>query len=127
MATRARKARSVGSELPATYREFVKRFPKLADANEAVAAAVEEAGPLDEKARALVKIGICTGQGLDTALRTHVLRALRAGATPAEVEQAVLLAINTIGFPATMAAWKRAREEIGRARRTRAPRPSGRR
>lgn len=115
MPTRPQRPKAPRSELPATFRAFNQGYPKIASAHQEIAAAVEEAGPLDTKTRALVKIGICTGQGLDTALRTHVLRALQAGATPAEVEQAVLLAVNTIGFPATMAAWKRAREEITRS------------
>jgi 4-carboxymuconolactone decarboxylase len=66
---------------------------------------VEAAGPLDAKTLALIKIGICVGAGLESALRSHVRRAMQHGATPAEVEQAILLGMNTVGFPRTVAAW----------------------
>ena len=46
-------------------------------------------GPLDAKAKALVKIGICVGAGLESALRSHVRRAGEAGASREEIEQAI--------------------------------------
>lgn len=102
------------SRPPATYREFVARFPALGAAHESAAEAVAAAGPLDAKARALIKIGISLGAGLDSALRSHVRQALHAGATEAEIEQAVLLAFNTLGFPRTVAGWSWARQQIER-------------
>jgi len=113
-ARRPRAGRASG-DLPETFKEFTARHPGLADAHRAIAAGVEGAGPLDARTRSLVKIGICAGRGLDSALRSHVRRAREAGVSPAEIEQAVLLAMNTIGFPETVAAWKRAREELARA------------
>ena len=72
------------------------------------------AGPLDAKTLALIKIGICIGAGLESALRSHVRRAMQHGATPAEVEQAILLGMNTVGFPRTVAAWSWAQEQFKR-------------
>jgi alkylhydroperoxidase/carboxymuconolactone decarboxylase family protein YurZ len=92
----------------------VKRFPALGRAHESIAKAVEEAGPLDAKTLALVKIGICVGAGLESALRSHVRRAMQHGATAAEVEQAILLGMNTVGFPRTVAAWSWATQQIER-------------
>jgi len=43
-----------------------------------------------------------------------VRKALAAGATVAEIEQAVLLTMNTCGFPRTVAAWQWARMQIER-------------
>jgi 4-carboxymuconolactone decarboxylase len=102
------------SKVPGTYKEFVKRFPALGRAHESIAKAVEDAGPLDAKTLALVKIGICVGAGLESALRSHVRRAMQHGATPAEVEQAILLGMNTVGFPRTVAAWSWAQEQFKR-------------
>jgi len=62
----------------------------------------------------MVKIGICIGAGLESALRSHVRRALQHGATPAEIEQAILLGMNTVGFPRTVAAWSWAQEQFKR-------------
>jgi AhpD family alkylhydroperoxidase len=101
-------------KLPATFKDFITRFPALGDAHESVADAVAAAGPLDAKTCELIKIGISLGAGLDSAVRSHVRKALQAGATEAEIEQAVLLAYNTLGFPRTVAAWTWARQQIDR-------------
>lgn len=99
---------------PGTYREFVTKFPALGRAHEDIAKAVESAGPLDAKTLALVKIGICVGAGLESALRSHVRRAMQHGATADEVEQAILLGMNTVGFPRTVAAWSWAKQQFER-------------
>lgn len=101
------------AEVPGTFKDFIKTHPDLGAAHERIANAVERAGPLDAKTLALVKIGICIGAGLESALRSHVRRALHHGAAPEEVEQAILLAMNTVGFPRTVAAWSWAREQFG--------------
>lgn len=94
------------SEPPATFRRFVAKFPALGAAHESVAKAVDAAGPLDRKTCELIKIGLSIGAGLETAVRSHVRRATEHGATEAEIEQAILLAMNTLGLPRTVAAWK---------------------
>lgn len=109
-APRARRAAAV----PGTFVDFISKHPQLGRAHESIAKAVERAGPLDGKTLSLVKIGICIGAGLESALRSHVRRAIQQGATPAEVEQAVLLGMNTVGFPRTVAAWSWAREQFRR-------------
>lgn len=102
------------NEVPGTFKAFISRFPDLGKAHECVAQAVEGAGPLDGKTLALIKIGICVGAGLESALRSHVRRAMQRDATPAEVEQAILLGMNTVGFPRTVAAWSWAQEQFER-------------
>jgi alkylhydroperoxidase/carboxymuconolactone decarboxylase family protein YurZ len=101
-------------QVPGTYLEFVQRFPSLGRAHESIAGAVESAGPLDAKSLALIKIGICLGAGLESALRSHVRRAMQHGATSVEIEQAILLGMNTVGFPRTVAAWSWAMEQFRR-------------
>lgn len=104
------KAKPAVGKLPKTYLEFVSRFPKAAKAHEDMAKAVDAAGPLDRKTCALIKIGISLGAGLESAVRSHVRRAREAGASDTEIEQAILLAMTTCGFPRTVAAWKWSRE-----------------
>lgn len=99
---------------PAAFREFIGAYPELGAAHERVAKAVESAGPLDAKTLALVKIGLCIGAGLESALRSHVRRAMLHGATQQEIEQTILLGMNTVGFPRTVAAWSWAREQFRR-------------
>jgi 4-carboxymuconolactone decarboxylase len=104
------------SMLPNTFRQFVSRFPEIVDCHENMAKAVDETGPLDAKTCALIKIGICTGAGMESALRSHVRRATQAGATEAEIEQAILQSMNTCGFPRTVAAWSWAQIQFERDR-----------
>ena len=107
---------SPGPKLPKTFRAFVTKFPEIGEAHEKVAQAVDKAGPLDRKTCELIKIGISLGAGLESAVKSHVRRALEHGATTEEVEQAILLGMNTRGFPATVAAWQWAWEQIQRER-----------
>ena len=100
--------------LPQTFKDFIHRYPELGRAHEDVAQAVEQYGPLDAKHCELVKIGICVGAGLESALRSHVRRAMQHGATREEIEQAILLAMNTCGFPRTVAAWQWAQVQFER-------------
>ncbi len=100
--------------LPKTYKDFITKFPALGATHEAVAKAVDAVGPLDAKQCALIKMGICVGGNLESAFRSHVRRAIQHGATPEEIEQAVLLGMNTVGFPRTVAAWQWAWKQIQR-------------
>ncbi|QDT65118.1 carboxymuconolactone decarboxylase family protein [Calycomorphotria hydatis] len=105
------------SKLPKTFREFSARFPELANAHQTTAEYVDKISDLDTKTCALVKIGISLGAGLESALRSHVRRAKQAGATEEEIEQAIMLGMNTIGFPQTVAGWSWARVQFERDRK----------
>ena len=107
----------MSDKLPGTYRAFVERFPELGEAHDKVAGAVAGIGPLDEKTRELVKVGISLGAGLESATKSHVRRSLEAGATVEELEQAIMLGMNTVGFPATVAAWSWMNQQVERSRR----------
>lgn len=108
------QTKPIQRELPKTFKDFVSKFPELGKAHESIAKAVQSYGPLDQKTCELIKIGISIGAALETATRSHVRRALEHGATQAEVEQAVLLAYNTCGFPRTVMAWQWARQQMDR-------------
>jgi 4-carboxymuconolactone decarboxylase len=58
----------------------------------------------------LIKLGMAAATRSESAVHSHVHRALEAGATAKEVEHAILLGVTTIGFPNMMAAltWARA-------------------
>ena len=101
-------------KLPGAFREFIRLFPALGDAHQQIAEAVERYGPLDAKTLELVKIGISVGARLESATRSHVRRAVQNGATPEEVQQVVLLAYNTCGWPQTVMAWGWAKEQLER-------------
>ena len=109
MATGKKKEKR-SSQLPKTFMSFVKQFPEIGGAHESIARAVDRIGPLDRKTCELIKIGISVGAGLETATRSHVRRAIEHGAAKAEIEQAILLAVNTCGFPRAVAAWRWAQQ-----------------
>lgn len=90
--------------VPKRFKKFQEDYPKVATAYEALGNAVHEAGPLDSKTRALIKLGISAGAKLEGAFHSHVRKALAAGVTKEEMVHAVLLTLPTIGLPSMMAA-----------------------
>jgi alkylhydroperoxidase/carboxymuconolactone decarboxylase family protein YurZ len=51
-----------------------------------------------------VKLALAVGARLEGGVHAQVRKALEAGVTPAELHHVALLAMPTIGFPASMAA-----------------------
>jgi len=92
------------AKLPKRFVDFSAQEPEIARAHEALGEAVHGAGPLDERTRALVKLGIAVGAGREGSVHSMARKAVEAGLTPAEIRHAVLLALPTLGFPSTMAA-----------------------
>lgn len=90
--------------IPKRYQKFQNDFPQVAKAYESLGNAVHQAGPLDDKTRALIKLAISTGARLEGAVHSHARKALKAGCTPEEMTHTVMLAMPTIGLPSTMAA-----------------------
>lgn len=105
-------ANKESSPLPGSYQQFIQQYPDLGKAHEHIASVVEQVASLDAKTCALIKIGICVGAGLESALRSHVRRAVKNGASRNEIEQAILLGMNTVGFPRTVAAWTWANKQF---------------
>jgi alkylhydroperoxidase/carboxymuconolactone decarboxylase family protein YurZ len=106
-------------ELPETYRQFVGHFPKLAHAWELTAEAAAE-GPLDERTRRLVKLGMAMAAMREGAVHSGVRKSLAAGAAPAEIEQLVVLLAGTIGFAGAAAVYTWVRDLLGEPRTPRA-------
>lgn len=90
--------------LPPSYQQFQAKYSTVWEAYNQLGAAVHNAGPLDDRARALVKLGMAIAAQQEGGLHSQVRKALEAGLTIDEIRHAVLLAIPTVGFPATMAA-----------------------
>jgi alkylhydroperoxidase/carboxymuconolactone decarboxylase family protein YurZ len=108
-------------QLPKPYQRFKQENPAVAAAHDAMGKACAEAGPLDARARELVRLGIAIGGRLEGAVHSHVRRAIEAGAAPAEIRHVVALAAPTVGFPTTVAAFTWVEEVL------RTPRPGRRR
>lgn len=98
--------------LPEVYQQFEKRFPTVKEAFDSLGAAEHKAGPLGEKERRLVKLGVAVGAESEGAVRSHVRKLLGIGASEDEILHSIVLALTTIGFPATNAALSWAEEVL---------------
>ena len=85
--------------LPVAYRDFRATYPEVANALDHLGQAADGAGPLDERTRRLLHLGIAIGALAEGAVRSNVRKALDAGASVDEIRQVSLLAITTSGFP----------------------------
>jgi len=90
--------------LPFSYKRFKKEFPKIEKEYEKLANQCHTSGPLDEKTRRFIKLGIAVGSESEGAVKSHTRKALAIGISPEEIRHAVLLALTTIGFPKMIAA-----------------------
>jgi 4-carboxymuconolactone decarboxylase len=100
---------------PQMYRDFVTRFPKLAQAWDSIHEGGTQAGPLDEKTRRLVKLAIAIGAKQRGAVTSSVRKGLAEGITLEEMEQTAALAASTLGLPATVASWGWIKETADKA------------
>jgi 4-carboxymuconolactone decarboxylase len=90
--------------LPKKFQKFTEDYPDVAAAYDKLGTAVHKSGPLDEKTRALIKLGISTGAWLEGAVHSHTRKAIAAGCSKEEIRQTVILSLPTVGLPSMMAA-----------------------
>lgn len=102
MTTKSKSTTARSARLPARYVQFQKNYPQVFNAYDALGLATQEAGPLEGKVRALVKLAIAVGGQLEGAVHSHTRRALEAGCSAEEIRHVALLATTTLGFPGMM-------------------------
>ena len=91
--------------LPNSVTQFGQKYPKIWQAFDRLASECHEnGGPLDERARRLVKLGIAIGAEREGAVHSATRLALDSGVSPDEIAHAAILAITTIGWPGAQAA-----------------------
>jgi 4-carboxymuconolactone decarboxylase len=103
--------------LPKSFRQFTGENPTVARTYEALGEACAKAGPLHEQTRELVKLGMAIGGRLEGAVHAHARRALAAGATAQQIRHVVALAVPTMGFPTSVAAYTWVEEVLARTKR----------
>jgi len=98
------------SDLPKSYEEFQNEHPDIWRAYETLGKTASKEGPLDQRTRELIKLGMAAANGSESAVHSHTHRALEIGVSPAEIEHALLVGVTTLGFPRMMAAltWAKA-------------------
>ncbi|MDX9872559.1 MAG: carboxymuconolactone decarboxylase family protein [Clostridia bacterium] len=71
-----------------------------------------EGGPLEERTRWLIKVAVSAAGQHHYSLRTHIIKAIKAGCKRAEIEHALMLVAPTAGFPTAMEGILILREEM---------------
>lgn len=93
-------------ELPPTLRNFINAYPDVWSAHEKLGVECAKAGPLSEKEIQLIKLAVTGSRMLETAFKTHVQKAVEAGAARAEIEHAIIQLLPIVGMARTMMAMK---------------------
>ena len=63
-------------------------------------------GALDDRTRALIKLARSTEARFEVAVYSHARKVLKAGCSPDKMKHTIILALQTIGLPSTMAAFR---------------------
>src|SRR3989304_8143542 len=92
--------------LPSTLQRFIKAYPDVWSAHEKLGTETAKAGPLSEKEIQLIKLAVTGSQMLETAFKTHVQKAVDAGATRSEIEHAIIQLLPIVGMGRTMMVMK---------------------
>jgi alkylhydroperoxidase/carboxymuconolactone decarboxylase family protein YurZ len=90
--------------LPKTVESFSTTFASVWQAFQKLGDECHGAGPLDDRVRRLVKVGIAAAAQSEGAVHSAVRHAKAAGIPAAEIHHVIVLSITTIGFPRAMAA-----------------------
>ena len=98
---------------PEYFNDIKKRYPDVADCFDTLARYTSNAGPLDKKCQAMLKLGVAIGIGSEGDVQNLVGQALDIGVTAEEIRHAVLLSVTTAGFPAMIVAMRMAEDIIG--------------
>ena len=93
-------------EVHKPFKEFKKEFPAVYKGHEKLGKIIhEQSGPLPEKIRWLIKIAVSVASGHALSLETHILKGRESGLTNDEIKHALILLIQTTGFPTFMEAY----------------------
>jgi alkylhydroperoxidase/carboxymuconolactone decarboxylase family protein YurZ len=90
--------------LPDHFTRFKQAHPEVCEAFEQLGRLVHESGPLSERERRLVKLGIAIGVNTEGAVHSAVRHAIGGGCSTEDIEHVAHLAITTLGWPRAMAA-----------------------
>jgi alkylhydroperoxidase/carboxymuconolactone decarboxylase family protein YurZ len=97
---------TIMEDLHKIFTKFKKEFSKVHSDFEALGKEIhEKSGPLTPKTCWLIKIAISATSRHQLALETHIMKAKEAGVTDDEMKHALLLLIQTAGFPTFMEAY----------------------
>ncbi len=89
---------------PPVYERLKRRFPEIMESLERLGQTLREKTVFNRKEVELLKLSASAALGSEGGVHSHARRALAAGAAAEEVEEAVILLVNQLGFSRTAAA-----------------------
>lgn len=107
----------MAQQLPKPITQFKGLYPDVWSAFTYLGERCHEAGPLDERARRLVKLGLSIGAGLEGATHSAVRNARKAGLNQEEINHVVVLAVSTLGLPSATRAFTWVQDQSKATRR----------
>ena len=100
---------------PSSVQEFERQYPEVWKAFAAMGQACHESGgPLDERTRRLVKLGIAIASQHEGAVHSAARHAVESGVSKEELIHVAILAITTVGWPSAYAAMTWIRDVISK-------------
>ena len=88
--------------IPASWRRFTDRYPELAAAYNVLSDVCRDAGPIDVRMAAVVKLAVSVGCHAERTVHAHAKKALRVGVDPETLRHVARIALPTIGLPAAL-------------------------
>lgn len=98
------------SEAPGAYRRFKDERPDVAEAYEQLSEVTAGGGPLTPREVRLVRLGIALGTRSRGAIKSAARKAKDVGVTAEDMEQAVMMAIVSVGLSEALGALSDIRE-----------------
>jgi 4-carboxymuconolactone decarboxylase len=89
---------------PRWFQQLQDHYPAYMKSLDDLGTSLRKEGPLDEKTAHLVQLAGAASNRSEGAVHSHTRQLLEIGATPEEINHAVILLTSTIGFPAVSAA-----------------------
>lgn len=84
---------------------LIERYPHVWEHFSGMREGIKDAGPLDTKTQELITTAIYATAGAEAGMKTHATRAMQAGASVEELNQALLLCLGvSMGFAHTYTA-----------------------
>jgi 4-carboxymuconolactone decarboxylase len=102
---------AMSQKLPDHFNRFRKEQPEIYEAFEELGRRLHETGPLTERERRLVKLGLAIGLGMEGGVHSAVRFCRAGGCTTEDVTHVARLAITTIGWPRALAAMSWVQDE----------------
>lgn len=92
----AQTADTVRTKKPPSPQTLGTHFPDMLESHRKLQQAAAAGGPLDERTRELILLGAFIAARQEGGFKSHARRALAAGATPAELRQAVAITMGNV-------------------------------